>query len=92
MVILQFSNEVHERSILYLRVKMHQNCSKRLLTLSQEQYIKRVLKHFHMENCNLIDTPMTKSEKLRNKLCLDTPKQKEQVEKVHYANAVESLM
>ena len=55
-----------------LGVKIHRNCSKRLLTLSQEQYIKKVLKRFRMENCNPINIAMAKGEKLSNKLCPKT--------------------
>ena len=51
-----------------------------------------MLEHFCMENCNPIDTPMVKGEKLNNNLCLETPKQKERMEKVLYASAVGSLM
>ena len=56
-----------------LGVKIHRNRSKRLLTLSQEQYIKKVLKRFRMENCNPINIAMAKGEKLSNKLCPKTP-------------------
>ena len=35
---------------------------------------------------------MAKGEKLSNKLCPETPKQKERIEKVSYANVVGSLM
>ena len=56
-----------------LGVKIHRNCSKRLLTFSQKQYIKRVLERFCMENCNHIDTSMAKGEKLSNQLCPKTP-------------------
>ena len=72
MVILQFSNEGHVRSTLYLGVKIHWNRSKRLLTLAQEQYIQRVLERFRMKNCILIDTPMAKDENLSNNLCPKT--------------------
>ena len=60
-----------------LGVKIHWNRLKRLLTLSQDQYIHRVLERFCMENYKPIDTPMAKCEKLSNKLCLKTPKQKQ---------------
>ena len=75
-----------------LGVKIHWNHLKRLLTLSQEQYIKRVLERFFMENCNPIDTPMAKGETLCNDLCPKTPEQKERMKKVPYANVVRSLM
>ena len=63
-----------------------------MLTLSQEQYIKRVLERFRIENCNPIDTHMAKGETLCNDLCPKTPEQKERMKKVPYANVVGSLM
>ena len=73
-------NDMGEASYIF-GVKIHQNRSKRLLTLSQKQYIQRVLEHFRMENCNPIDTPMAKSEKLSNNLCPENPKQNKRMEK-----------
>ena len=75
-----------------LGVKIHLNHTKILLILSQEQYFQRVLERFRMENCNPTYTPMAKGEKLSNKLCPKTPKQKERMETVLYAIVVGSLM
>ena len=75
-----------------LGVKIHRNRSKRLLTLSQEQYIQIVIERFRMKNYNPINTPMEKGEKLSNNLCLKTSEQNERMEKVSYASAMESLM
>ena len=51
-----------------------------------------MLEHFHIENCNSIDTPMAKGKKLSNNLCPKTPEQKERMEKVSYVSVVGSLM
>ena len=51
-----------------------------------------MLEHFHIENCNSIDTPIAKGKKLSNNLCPKTPEQKERMEKVPYASVVESLI
>ena len=51
-----------------------------------------MFERFRTENCNLIDTPMAKGEKLSNNLCPNNLKQKERMEKVPYANVVGSLM
>ena len=51
-----------------------------------------MLERFRMENCNPIDTPMAKGEKLSNNLCPKTPEKKEWMEKVPYASVVGSLM
>ena len=51
-----------------------------------------MLERFRKENCNPIDTPMAKGEKLSNNLCPKTLEQKERMEKVLYASVVGSLM
>ena len=45
-----------------LGVKISRDQSKKLVSLSQEQYIKKILERFRMQGCKLIDTPMVKSE------------------------------
>jgi hypothetical protein len=44
-----------------LGVKIQKDRSKRLLSLSQKTYIKRILEHFCMHNSKSIDTPIIKS-------------------------------
>ncbi|KAK2971292.1 hypothetical protein RJ640_001318 [Escallonia rubra] len=44
-----------------LGVKIVRDRPKRLLSLSQETYIKKVIKRLHMHNSNPIDTPMDKT-------------------------------
>ena len=46
---------------LVLGVKILRDCSGRLLGLSQETCIKKILKWFQMQNCKPIDTPIEKS-------------------------------
>ena len=75
-----------------LGVKIQRNRSKRLLSLSQEQYLKKVLERFGMQNCNPIDTPIAKGGELCNKMCPTTPQEKNYMEKVPYASAIGSLM
>ena len=47
--------------ILELKLK---DRSKKLLTSSQEHYIKKVLERFHMSSYKPVDTPVSKSEVL----------------------------
>ena len=56
-----------------LGVKILRNCSKRLLSLSQETYINKVLERFCMHDCKPMDTPIIKGEGLSHKLCPKTP-------------------
>ena len=55
-----------------LGVKILQDCSKKLLGLSQQTYIKKVLEHFQMHNCKPIDTPVAKNESLSLDMCPKT--------------------
>ena len=75
-----------------LGINISRDCSKRLLSLSQEPYIKKVLIRFNMQDCKPINTPISKSEALNRMMCHQTPHEKEQMRKVPYANAVGSLM
>ena len=75
-----------------LRVKILRDRSKKLLDLSQQTYVKKVLEHFQMHNCKPIDTPVAKNESLSLDMCPKTKDEKEKMTRVPYANAVGSLM
>ena len=47
-----------------LGVKIVRDRSKRLLGLSQETYIKKMLERYHMQNCKPIDTHVEKNSSL----------------------------
>ena len=75
-----------------LGVKILRDCSKKLLGLSQQTYIKKVLEHFQMHNCKPIDTLIAKNESLSLDMCPKTQDEKEKMACVPYANVVGSLM
>ena len=75
-----------------LGVKIYRDRSKRLLCLSQQTYIKKVLERFLMNGCKPIDTLVAKSENLSKELCPKTQIEKEKMAHVPYANTVGSLM
>ena len=75
-----------------LGVKILRDRSKKLLGLPQQTYIKKVLEHFQMHNCKLIDTPVAKNESLSLDMCPKTQDEKEKMARVPYANAARSLM
>ena len=60
-----------------LGVKIYRDRSKRLIGLSQETYIKKVLERFQMQSCKPIDTPTAKNENLSLEMCPKTPKERE---------------
>ncbi|KAK2967724.1 hypothetical protein RJ640_028455 [Escallonia rubra] len=66
--------------------------SKRLIGLSQETYIKKVIERFRMHNSKPIDTPMDKACTLTTDQCPKNDEEKNRMSKVPYAAAVGSLM
>ena len=75
-----------------LGIKISRNRSSTLLSLSQENYINKVLERFHMKDCKPIDTPMAKNEILTKDMCPKTSEEIQRMEKVPSANVVGSLM
>ena len=75
-----------------LGVKILRDCSKRLLGLSQETYIKKMLKRYHMHDCKPMDTPIEINLSLSLDMCPNTLEEKGQMSKIPYSNVVKSLM
>ena len=75
-----------------LGVKILRDRSKKLLGLSQQTYIEKVLERFQMHNCKPIDTPVAKNESLSFDMYPKTQDEKEKIARVSYANAVGSFM
>ena len=59
-----------------LGVKIFKDCSRKLLALSQEPYIKKILERFNMADCKPMDTPIAKGQSLSLDMCLKTPQEK----------------
>ena len=75
-----------------LGVKIVRDRAKRLLGLSQETYIKRMLERYHMQDSKLMDTLVDKNLSLNRDMCPKTLEEKEKMSKVPYASAIGSLM
>ena len=75
-----------------LGVKISRDRSKKLLSLSQESYINKILERFQMQHSKPIDTPIAKGEGLSRRMCPKTPQEEEYMKKVPYTSAVGSLM
>ena len=75
-----------------LGVKIKRDHSKKLLTLSQENYIKKILERFHMSSCKPVDTPVSKGETLSLYMCPKSPQEQKEMSTVPYSSAVRSLM
>eukprot|EP00253_Pinus_taeda_P005034 PITA_05034 len=64
----------------------------RKLTLSQNEYIQKVLKRFNMHNAKPVSTPFASHFKLSKEMCPKTQEDMDYMSKVPYASAVGSLM
>ena len=62
------------------------------LTLSQGEYIEKVLERFIMENAKPISTPLASHFKLTKEMCPKTQEEIEYMSKVPYSSVVGSLM
>ena len=59
-----------------LGVKILRDRSKQLLGLSQEMYIKKMLKRYHIHDCKPMDTPVERNLSLNLDMCPKTPEEK----------------
>ena len=75
-----------------LGVKILKDNSKRLLGLSQETYIKKRLKCYHMHDYKPMDTPVERNLSLSLDMCTKTLEEKGQMSKIPYSSVVESMM
>ena len=71
---------------------IHSNHSNRLVVLSQEHYINKILEWFNMQDWNPINTPFTRGENLSKEMGPKTPKEKRKISNVPYSHVVGSLM
>ena len=75
-----------------LGVKILRDRSKRLLGFSQETYIKKMLKRYHMHDCKPMGTPVERNLSLSLNMCPKSPEEKGQMPKIPYSSAVKSVM
>ena len=75
-----------------LGVKIKRYCSKKILALSQENYIQKILERFLMSSCKPVDTPVSKGEALSLNMCPKNPQEREEMSRVPYASVVGILM
>jgi len=72
IIIRHFKDEIRKRFQIkdldqardYLDIKINRNRETGTLKLSQTVYLKGLLKHYNMENCNSRETPLLKRVKL----------------------------
>jgi hypothetical protein len=62
-----------------LGVKIFRDRSRKLLGMSQQTYIKKILERFQMNDCKPIDNPIAKGENLCLEMC---PKTQDEIKKM----------
>ena len=75
-----------------LGVKIIKDRSKRLLGLSHETYIQKMLRFFYMHDYKSTDIHVEKKLSLSLDMCPKTPNEKEQMSKVPYSSFISNLM
>ena len=75
-----------------LGVKILRDRSKRLLGLSQETYIKKMLKCYRMHDCKPMDAFVEINLNLSLDMCPKSPEEKRQMSKIPYSSVLGSLM
>ncbi|GJV02452.1 putative RNA-directed DNA polymerase [Tanacetum coccineum] len=75
-----------------LGIKIYRDRSKRLIGLSQDTYLDKILKRFRMENSKKGSLPLHHGIKISNDLCPVTDEELDKMSRVPYASAIGSIM
>ena len=75
-----------------LGVKIYKDRSRRLLSLSENTYIDKVLKWFNMQESKKRFLPMSHGVSLSKKLCPKTQNERDHISRIPYASAIRSIM
>jgi len=75
-----------------LGVRIYRDRSRRMLSLSQESYIDKILERFSMTNSKKGNLPMTSGMQLSKSQSPTTPEGIERMSRVPYASAIGSIM
>ena len=73
-------------------IEIHRDRSRRLLGLSQKNYIEKVLKRFNMQNCSSSVAPIVKWDIYCELQCPKNDLKKKQMDKIPYASTVGSII
>ena len=68
-----------------LGMKICKDRKNRILTLSQADYVEKVLQCFSMENAKAVSTPLSSHLKLTKEMCLKTQEEEDKMSKVPHA-------
>ncbi|KAM6566372.1 hypothetical protein CsatA_025500 [Cannabis sativa] len=75
-----------------LGIEIHRDRNRKVLGLSQEAYINRVLKRFNMDLCKAGSVPILKGDKFTKQQCPKNDLERGAMKNIPYASVVGSLM
>ena len=75
-----------------LGIEIHRDRNKRLLSLSQRNYITKILKKFEMSSCSTNEVSIVKGDKFNKFQYPRKEIERNQMKNISYASAVDSLM
>ena len=75
-----------------LRMRITRDRKNRKLTLSQGEYIEKVLQRFKMQNEKLVSTPLASHFKLSKDMCTETGEEIDYMSNIPYSSVIGSLM
>ena len=78
------------KQILGMRISW--DMKNRTSTLSQSEYIKKVLNRFNMQNAKVVSTPLASHFKLTKEMCTKTQEEVNKMSNIPYSSAVGNLM
>jgi hypothetical protein len=78
------------KKILGMRITRDRKNHK--LTLSQGEYIKKVLERFRMQNTKRVSTPLANHFKLSKEMCPKTQEEIQYMSRVPYSSTIDNLM
>nr|GEY96182.1 hypothetical protein [Tanacetum cinerariifolium] len=79
-------------AVYILGIKIYKDRSRRLISLCQSAYIKKILKRYCMENSNRGSIPMQEKLKLSKSQGTSTPAEVKHMQNVSYSSAVVSII
>jgi hypothetical protein len=81
-----------EEAVYILDIKIYRDRSKRLIELSQDVYIDKILNRFNMQDSEKCFLPISHGITLSKKQCPTDPDEQERMRVIPYALAIESIM
>ncbi|GJX70441.1 retrotransposon protein, putative, ty1-copia subclass [Tanacetum coccineum] len=75
-----------------LSIKIYKDRTKRLIGLSHDKYLDKILKRFIMENSKKENLPLHNGIKISKDLCLKTDDELDKMSRIPYASAIGSIM